>query len=207
MKSKQQFAIDAKNRKRLLELNPKLNNNSGIYFLVRYDAEGFKYAYIGQAKHILERMVQHLSGYQHIDLSLKKHKLYSDENPYGWKLGFEEYPESKLNEMEQYYIKEYALAGYQLRNKTSGSQGEGKAQIDEYRPTKGYRDGIAQGRKNMAKEIKALFDKHLNVSTKNTPATHYQTVAMAKFKELLSEAEPKKVEEEENEWGTNPYQE
>ena len=45
-----------------------------------------------------------------------------------------------------------ADGGYQLRNKTSGSQGEGKSQIAEYKAVKGYRDGLEQGRKNLAKE-------------------------------------------------------
>lgn len=29
-----------------------------------------------------------LVGYQHIDLSIKKHGLYSEENLYGWKIKF-----------------------------------------------------------------------------------------------------------------------
>lgn len=39
--------------------------------MVRTDENGFRYAYIGQAVHILTRLAQHLVGYQHIDLSLK----------------------------------------------------------------------------------------------------------------------------------------
>ena len=42
-------AIEAENRKRLLKLNPDLNNHGGIYFLTR-EEDGFKYAYIGQSK-------------------------------------------------------------------------------------------------------------------------------------------------------------
>lgn len=160
---RQRYAIESKNRKRLLEVNPSLTDESGIYFLTRTDENGFRYAYIGQAVHILQRLAQHLVGYQHIDLSLKKHNLYSIENPYGWKIGFMHFPVSQLDEKEQYYIKMYADNGYQLRNKTSGSQGEGKAQIDEYRPTKGYRDGIKQGRKNLARELSSIAEKHLRI--------------------------------------------
>ena len=69
---RQAKAIESKNKKRLLAINPKLNEQSGIYFLTRVDEDGFKYAYVGQAKHILTRLAQHLVGYQHIDLSLKK---------------------------------------------------------------------------------------------------------------------------------------
>lgn len=160
---RQAKAIEQNNKKRLLEVNPKLDEESGIYFLTRIDENGFKYAYIGQAVHILTRLSQHLVGYQHIDLSLKKHKLYSKSNPCGWKIGFLHFPKSELDKQEQHYIKAYADKGYQLRNKTSGSQGEGKAQIDDYKPSKGYRDGIQQGRKNLAKELSHIAEKHLKI--------------------------------------------
>ena len=160
---RQAKAIEQNNKKRLLEVNPKLDEESGIYFLTRTDENGFKYAYIGQAVHILTRLSQHLVGYQHIDLSLKKHKLYSKSNPCGWKIGFLHFPKSELDKQEQHYIKAYADKGYQLRNKTSGSQGEGKAQIDDSKPSKGYRDGIQQGRKNLAKELSHIAEKHLKI--------------------------------------------
>lgn len=159
-------AIEKKNRYRLLNVNPELDDESGIYFLTRTDENGFRYAYIGQAVHILTRLAQHLVGYQHIDLSLKKHGLYADDNPYGWKIGFMHLPVSQLDEKEQYYIKMYADNGYQLRNKTSGSQGQGKAQIDDYRPAKGYRDGLKQGRINLARELSHIADKHLEIRLK-----------------------------------------
>ena len=143
---RQRYAIESKNRKRLLEVNPSLTDESGIYFLTRTDENGFRYAYIGQAVHILQRLAQHLVGYQHIDLSIKKHGLYADDNPHGWKIGFLNFPISELDKQEQHYIKAYADYGYQLRNKTSGSQGEGKAQIDEYRPEKGIVTGKQIGR-------------------------------------------------------------
>lgn len=159
-------AIEKKNRYRLLDVNPDLDDESGIYFLTRTDENGFRYAYIGQAVHILTRLAQHLVGYQHIDLSLKKHGLYADDNPYGWKIGFLHFPKSELDKQEQHYIKAYADYGYQLRNKTSGSQGEGKAQIDDYRPAKGYRDGLKQGRINLARELSHIAEKHLEIRLK-----------------------------------------
>jgi hypothetical protein len=179
-------AIEYKNRQRLLAVNPGLNNMSGIYFLSREDEDGFKYAHVGQAKDILQRLCSHLVGYQHIDLSLKKHGLYSQENPYGWKVNYKTFPISQLDEKEQYYIKMYALNGYQLRNKTSGSQGQGKRQIDEYKPSRGYRDGLHQGRKNASKEVSHLFDKHLEYTTKNNPPTKNQQKAVEKFEEFLN---------------------
>lgn len=164
---RKQKAIEQKNRKRLLEVNESLDDGSGIYFLTRTDENGIKYAYIGQAKHILARLAQHLVGYQHIDLSMKSHGLYSVDNIYGWKIGFLHFPLEKLDEKEQYYIKQYAVNGYQLRNKTGGGQGKGKEKIDEYRPTKGYYDGLKQGRKNLARELSGIIDKHLVISLKS----------------------------------------
>ncbi len=179
-------AIEAKNKQRLLAVNPKLSETSGIYFLTREDENGFKYAYIGQAVHILSRLANHLSGYQHIDLSLKKHGLYAEDNPHGWWVNFMSYPRDMLDNMEQFWIKHYASKGYQLRNKTSGSQGEGKAQIDEYRPAKGYRDGIAQGRKNLAKELSHIIDKHLVVSIRDDKKNNKVSIkAFEKFNDLL----------------------
>jgi hypothetical protein len=178
-------AIQAKNKQRLLESNKNLNDNSGIYFLTRIDENGIKYAYIGQAVDILQRMISHLSGYQHIDLSLKKHGLYSDKNICGWKIRFLEFEISQLDEKEQFYIKQYALNGYQLRNKTSGSQGEGKQQIAEFRPQKGYHDGLKQGYKNASREISNLFEKHLDFTTKNDAPNKNQEKALQKFQEFL----------------------
>lgn len=185
---RQAKAIEAKNKKRLLAVNPKLDEQSGIYFLTREDEDGIKYAYIGQAKHILTRLAQHLVGYQHIDLSLKKHGLHSEDNIHGWKVGFLPFPVGELDEMEQEYIKLYAQYGYQLRNKTSGSQGEGKRQIDEYKPAKGYYDGIKQGKKTLARELSNIIQKHLEISLKpekkNNKVSHK---ALEKFNDLLSE--------------------
>lgn len=180
--------IESKNKKRLLEINSNLDDNSGIYFLTRGDENDIKYAYIGQAKKILTRLAQHLVGYQHIDLSLKKHGLYSSDNPYGWKIGFMHFSLSELDEKEQHYIKMYAQNGYQLRNKTAGGQGEGKSQINEYRPVKGYRDGILQGKKTLARELSHIIDKHLTVSLRTEKQGNKVSMnALEKFKSLLSE--------------------
>lgn len=181
-------AIERENKKRLLEVNPDLDEDSGIYFLTRIDENGIKYAYIGQAKHILTRLAQHLVGYQHIDLSIKRHKFYADDNPYGYNIGFLKFPESDLDEMEQFFIKKYANSGYQLRNKTAGGQCEGKTQIDEYRPQKGYRDGIKQGKKSLARELSHIIDTHLTVEIRPEKAHNkVSQKAFEKFKGLLDE--------------------
>ena len=181
-------AIEHQNKQRLLKINPYLDEKSGIYVLTREDKDGIRYAYIGQAKHILTRLAHHLVGYQHIDLSIKKHGLYTHDNVYGWKIGFEHYYENDLDAMEQYYIRQYANDGYQLRNKTSGGQGEGKRQIDEYRPHKGYRDGLEQGRKNLARELSNIIEKHLVISLKEEKKSNKVSIkAFEKFNSLLTE--------------------
>lgn len=173
-------SIERKNRERILAVNPNVDDGSGIYFLTRTDDDGIRYAYIGQAKHLLTRLAQHLSGYQHIDLSIKSHGLLSvDENIYGWNIGFFHYEVDDLDYWEKYWIKKYAQYGYQLRNKTAGGQGDGKKQIAEYRPGKGYRDGLAQGRINLARELANIADKHLVISLK--PEKQNNSVSQRQF--------------------------
>lgn len=181
-------SIERENKKRLLEINPDLDEDSGIYFLTRIDENGIKYAYVGQAKHILTRLAQHLVGFQHIDLSIRKHGFYTHGNPYGYKIGFLKFSESELDQKEQQYIRAYANYGYQLRNKTAGGQCEGKNQIDEYRPQKGYRDGIKQGKKSLARELSHIIDKHLTVELRPDKAHNkVSQKAFEKFKGLLDE--------------------
>lgn len=163
-------AIEQENKKRLLKLNPKLNDRSGIYFLLREDENGFKFAYVGQAIHTLSRLASHLVGYeQHIDLSLRKHKLYSEDNPYGWRVEFLNFPEGQLDEKEKYYIKLYADKGYQLRNVSLGGQGENRASgsIGERKAPKGYMQGIQQGKKMLARELSSIAEKHLKIELRD----------------------------------------
>lgn len=181
-------AIEKQNKERLLKINTSLTENSGIYVLTRVDENGIKYAYVGQAKHLLTRLAQHLVGYQHIDLSLKKHGFFTEGNVFGWCLAILEVNESKLDEYEQHYIKVYANRGYQLRNKTAGGQGEGKKQIDEYRPSKGYRDGVLQGKKTLAKELSHIIEKHLEIGLKQGKENNKISInALEKFRSLLDE--------------------
>lgn len=185
-------AIERKNKEKLLAVNPKLNDKGGIYFFLRKDEQNFKYAYIGQTRSsvgILTRLAQHMAGYtQHIDLSLKKHKLYSEDNPYGWRVEFLNFPDSELDEKEQYYIKQYALKGYQLRNVSLGGQGQGRNMINETKPGKGYRDGIKSGKKSLAKELSHIIDTHLTVTLKPEKANNKVSIkALEKFNELLDE--------------------
>jgi len=158
------------NKKRWLKLNPNLTDCSGVYILTRKDENGINYFYVGQAKHILTRLGQHLAGYQHIDISLKKHKLYDkDKTPYGWKVEYIMATEDMLDELERKEIMHYLGLGYQTRNKNLGGQGQGKIGINDDQTTKGYRQGVAYGYKKAIKEVKEYFDKYLDYSTKTSP--------------------------------------
>lgn len=182
-------AIEQENKKRLLKLNPKLNDKSGIYFLLREDENGFKFAYVGQAKSVLQRLASHLVGYeQHIDLSLRKHKLYSEDNPYGWRVEFLNFPESQLDEKEKYYIKLYADKGYQLRNVSIGGQGGNRdsGSIGERKAPKGYLQGVQQGKKVLARELSNIAEKHLKIELREDKANNKVSQKQyEKFMELL----------------------
>lgn len=180
-------AIEYKNRQRLLKVNPNLNDESGIYFLTRVDELGIKHAYVGQALHVTTRLCQHLANFQYIDNSIRSHGLYSEDNPYGYKVNFLNFPKSELDEKERYYITQYSLQGYQMKNRDTGG-GAGKQELGERKPSKGYRDGIKQGRINLAKELSAIIDKHLTVSIKPEKQGNKVSVRMfEKFWELLGE--------------------
>lgn len=184
MNMRQIKAIEQANKKRILSVCPEATENTGIYIMKR-EEDGFRYAYIGQAKHLLTRLAQHLTGYQHIDLSIKKHGLWSENNPTGWKIGVIECEVSELDELEKKYILAYANKGYQLRNVTKGGQGEGKTNINESRPAKTYRDGLKQGYKNAQKYVANLFDKHLTYAKKSDKPNKNQEKAMQKFAEFI----------------------
>lgn len=136
-------------------------------------------------------MCGHLVGYQHIDLSIKKRGFYSVDNPYGWKLNFINYPIAELDKWEQYWILEYTKKGYQCRyNKTSGGQGEGKEKINEFKPSKGYRDGIQQGRKNLARELSSIAEKHLKIELREDKTNNKVSQKQyEKFMDLLKVGE------------------
>lgn len=154
------------NKRKWLRLYPKFTDEAGIYILTRTDAEGFKYAYVGQSIHCLTRLAQHLMGYQHIDLSLKKHGFYDEEdNPDGWRAKVLRCRENELDECERFYIKLYADQGYQMRNKTIGGQNAGKSGLSDNKPAKGYYDGKKQGWRDCQKYVAEMFTKYLHFST------------------------------------------
>ena len=182
-------------KKRILKVAPNISDESGIYIFHREES-GIKYCYVGQAKHLLKRTAEHLLGYQHIDLSIKKHGLFDSlKNKTGYKLDYIEAPIENLNTLEQEYIKKFANLGYQLRNKTLGSQSVGKDAIDIGKSTKGYREGLEQGEHNAYKRIKEFFDKYLDFTIKEPKYTKKGEIMAIKqkkfdeFRELLENVE------------------
>lgn len=188
------MAIRKANEDKIRKLCPTASEKSGIYAFWRIDKNGFKFSYVGQAKNLLKRLAEHLSGYQHIDCSIKKHKFYDEKNnPYGYHVEIiEECAEEVLDEREQYWIKWNADQGFQLRNATTGSQGADKRALGDGKSNKGYRDGLLQGRKNTQKEIKTLFDKYLTYSIKDKP----NKIKQRKYDEFTAFLNENKVEEE-----------
>lgn len=184
MKYRQIKAIEKVNKGRILKVCPDATEEPGIYVFYREEHK-LKFAYVGQAKHLLTRLSQHLSGYQHIDLSIKKHGLYSEDNPCGYKISFVTCHQTELDKKEQEYIVKVANLGYQLRNKTSGSQGKGKVGINDNKPSKGYYDGLKQGYLNAQKFVANLFEKHLQYSKKSEKPNKLQEKAVQKFEDFL----------------------
>jgi hypothetical protein len=191
---RQIMAIRKANEDKIRKACPIATEHSGIYVFWRIDENMFKYAYVGQAKNLLKRLAEHLSGYQHIDLSIKKHKFYDEEtNPYGYHVEIICHcPEDELDGREQYWIKHYADQGYQLRNKTTGSQSEGKAALGDGKSNKGYREGLSKGYENARKYVAELFDKYLTYDIKGKPGK----IKQRKYDEFTAFLNEDKVEEE-----------
>lgn len=189
------FARKKRNEDRIKKFCPNIKQTSGIYWFYREDENNIKYGYIGKAeKNILTRMSDHFSGYQHIDLSIKKWGMYSkDKNPYGYKCGIVCYCKpSECDEKEQFYIKQWANQGVQLRNIQSGGS-LGRTNIADNKPSKGYYDGIKRGEDKTRSQIKVFFDKYLDYSIKGKP-TKIKERKMQEFADFL--ADKTKAEED-----------
>lgn len=191
---RQVFAKKKRLQDTIKAMCPKANNQSGIYVFYRVDQNGIKYAYIGKAEHnLLYRMSDHLNGYnQHIDLSIRKHGLYDKvKRPYGYQCGVIRYClPSQCNYLEQYYIKEWADKGYQMRNTQSGGSA-GRTNINDNKSAKGYYEGIARGQEKAYKEIKVFFDKYLDFVIKGKP-NKIKERKLAEFTEILGNIDKEK---------------
>lgn len=153
----------------LFAYDNKINETPGIYVFTRInpptkDGTQRKYAYIGQAKSLVDRVAQHLLSFaQRIDISLKTRGMWYKNNPYGWKIDVYYCNENELDQKEREFIAAAQEQGYELYNITSGGQDEGKEDINQRAAGKGYRDGLKVGYSNCLKEIKEYFDKYFQI--------------------------------------------
>ena len=187
---RQRKAIEKSYREALIREFPTVDfrEESGIYVFLRTDTEetGLRFAYVGQAKNMIARLVGHCMGKEsHIDKSLIKRKFINDQNPNGWRIEILEYcDEEHLNEQERYWITRVGNAGYQLLNKTSGGQDGGKVGIAPNAPARGYRDGLKQGYENARRDVAKLFEKNLRAEINGDP-NKLKERAMSKFEEFI----------------------
>lgn len=186
----QVFARKEATQERIKRVCPKADTRKGIYAFYRVDEQGFKFAYVGQSgakDGLIGRLAEHLTGYQHIDNSIRSHGLYDEQkNPYGYKIVICAYcnTQEELNQKEQEFIKKFADNSYQLRNKNIGSQGKGKTGLENARPSKTYRDGIVQGTKNTTEKVRVYFDKYLDATIK-LPSNKTKERKLQEFKQFL----------------------
>ena len=178
------YAVKAERERRIKSICPTIPNASGIYAFIRIDEAGIRRSYVGQAVNLLERCASHLGEYDHIALSLKKHGFYSTENPYGWKLDYKTCPKSELDDREISTIKAFADKGFQMYNVTAGGQGLGKVVSGQYKQPKTYTQGIQQGRKNLARELASIAEKHLIIRLK--PEKEHNKVSQKQYEKFMS---------------------
>lgn len=158
---KQVLAIRNNHKKRILKLLPEIENKSGIYVYHKIDENGFKGVYVGQAVKLIDRLIDHFMEYDHIALSLKKHKLIS-EKEYGWDIMYTYCNESSLDNLEKYILEIWHIdKGYAPYNQNTGGT-DGKKDIKP-RTVGGYRKGVDFGYEKARKEVSLMF-KYLKFS-------------------------------------------
>jgi hypothetical protein len=170
MELKQRFAILNDKKKIIKSICPNITNESGIYLFYRKNEDNETCFYVGQAKDLLTRTAQHLMGRnQHIDKSLYVHKLYSEYNPYGWKLKVVyKCAIRDLDFYEQHFIQYFLKQGYKTYNVTGGGQLNKKQDIGERQQTKlkSYKNGKNLGYEKAREEVREYFDKYLDFKIK-----------------------------------------
>ncbi len=190
MENKQRWAIQRANEKKIKTICPEITTGSGIYLFHRYNEQLERCAYIGQAKNLLQRTAQHLTVVKketHIDKSLQAHKLYSEKNPYGWKVKVLKFADTKdLDELEKHYINEYKSKGFKMYNVTGGGQIDKAEDIGErqQRKLRSYAKGKQYEREKVRNEIAKLFDNKLIVEINGKP-NKTKEKALKKFYEFI----------------------
>ena len=165
------FYILDKEKKLIKEICPEICSLTGIYLFYRTNENNEKCFYVGQAKDLLQRTAQHLVGRkQHIDKSLCKHGLLSENNPNGWKLKVLYLcDERTLDYWEQKYIDYFLQKGYKPYNVTGGGQFNKKKDIGERQQTKlkSFKNGKDLGYEKARKQVKQYFEKYLDYVIKD----------------------------------------
>lgn len=193
MTTQQRYAIQRDNEKLILKVNPKIPRKSGIYAFYRTNEKGENCVYIGQAKNILYRTAQHLMGRkQHIDKSLYTHKLYSFENPEGWKvMVLRLCAVEELDKFEQFYIEHCQKRGSaRLYNICGGGQLDKAEDVGERYEVKlkTYKNGKMFAYEKARLYVKNMFDKYLDYTIKGKP-TKIKERKFAEFGEFLADAD------------------
>lgn len=195
MEKRQRFEILNANKKIIKSICPNITNESGIYLFYRKNEFNETCFYVGQAKDLLTRTAQHLMGrQQHIDKSLYVHKLYGEDNPYGWKLKVVYLCSIRdLDFYEQHFIQYYLRQGYKTYNVTGGGQFNKKQDIGERQQTKlkSYKNGKNLGYEQARDEVREYFDKYLDFTIKGKSGK----VKERKFEEFKKWLEVQKSED------------
>ena len=100
MEYKERIEKERAMRDALIASFPKVDfrEESGIYVFFRTDTEetGLRFAYVGQAHNMIDRLVEHCMGHDsHIDKSLIKRKFVNDQNPNGWQIRIRKWSRSR----------------------------------------------------------------------------------------------------------------
>ena len=127
---------------------------------------------------------------QHIDKSIYVHKLYSEDNPTGWKLRvLINCREADLDHFEKFYIDFNKQQGFKCYNVCSGGQGcERDKDVGErvHTKLKSYKNGKDKGYNKAISEVRTLFAKYLDVSIKGKESK-IKLKKLEEFKKLISE--------------------
>ena len=175
-------AIEKDMHNKLVQMGYNIPKSSGIYIFTRSEV----FAYIGQAKDLERRIIDHILNYdQRIDISLKKRGIYDKNTNEGeWCLSYIPCDISELDSMERQYISAYQKNGVALYNITSGGQDAGKVDINQRKSAKTYKQGVEYGKEQERKKIMQFFEKYLDYSIKGQN-NKIKERKLQEFKELM----------------------
>ena len=166
---KRQWAILG-NWKKILKERYNLKDEPGIYLFYRTNENNEKCVYVGQAIKILTRCAGHLATRKkqsHIDKSLQKHGLWSNDNQNGWFVScIKNCSINELDYYEKYFISHYLTDEYKVYNITGG----GQLEKETY--------------KQIQEKLKILFEKYLDVTIKGKE-TKIKQKKLEEFKQFI----------------------